>query len=224
MILGGLFKKIVVANYLAEKIVDPVFARPDLYGAWDAVAAVYAYAIQIYCDFSAYSDMAIGFCLLLGFHIPLNFDAPYLAGSIQNDSGGAGIFPCRLSCAIIFISWRVALRRSLQSHQSDGDFPAGRTLAWRGLDLRHLGGLHGFYLVVERLGGIIARRGWSSSGGAAAAIPWDWPSGTWFAFPGCFSAARVSATPRRCCRPWRVMGSRRNAPGVLSWRRLRAGI
>jgi alginate O-acetyltransferase complex protein AlgI len=80
LILGGLFKKIVIANFLAERIVDPVFARPDLYGAWDSLFAVYGYAIQIYCDFSAYSDMAIGFCLLMGFHIPLNFNAPLPVG------------------------------------------------------------------------------------------------------------------------------------------------
>lgn len=83
LILGGLFKKIVIANALAEHIVDPVFARPELYGAVDTLFAVYGYAVQIYCDFSAYSDIAIGLCLLMGFHIPLNFDAPYLADSIQ---------------------------------------------------------------------------------------------------------------------------------------------
>lgn len=84
LILGGLFKKIVIANALASLIVDPVFGNPQLYGAWDTLFAVYAYAIQIYCDFSAYSDIAIGICLLMGITLPLNFDAPYLAGSIQS--------------------------------------------------------------------------------------------------------------------------------------------
>jgi len=83
LILGGLFKKIVIANYLAAHIVDPVFSYPDNYAGLDVLFAVYGYAIQIYCDFSAYSDIAIGVGLLLGFHIPINFNAPYLASSIQ---------------------------------------------------------------------------------------------------------------------------------------------
>lgn len=84
LILSGLFKKIVVANYLAQHIVDPVFAHPGAYGALDNLFAIYAYAIQIYCDFSAYSDIAIGLALLLGLHFPLNFNAPYFADSIQD--------------------------------------------------------------------------------------------------------------------------------------------
>ena len=83
LILMGLFKKMVIANTLATAIVDPVFAHPAAYGAADTLLAIYAYAMQIYCDFSAYSDMAIGFCLLLGFDIMLNFNAPYFAQSLQ---------------------------------------------------------------------------------------------------------------------------------------------
>lgn len=83
LILMGLFKKMVVANTLSTAIVDPVFAQPSAYGAPDILFAIYAYAVQIYCDFSAYSDMAIGFCLLLGFDIMLNFNAPYFAQSLQ---------------------------------------------------------------------------------------------------------------------------------------------
>jgi len=77
LILGGLFKKVVVANYLATDLVDPVFAAPTAQGGPDLLFAVYGYAIQIYCDFSAYSDMAIGFAALLGFRFPRNFDQPY---------------------------------------------------------------------------------------------------------------------------------------------------
>lgn len=84
LILCGLFKKVVVANYLAEQIVDPVFAYPAAYSALDNLFAIYGYAIQIYCDFSAYSDIAIGIALLMGFHFPLNFNAPYFAVSIQD--------------------------------------------------------------------------------------------------------------------------------------------
>ena len=76
LILGGLFKKTVIANTLASVIVDPVFAHPGAHGALDVLLAVYGYAFQIYCDFSAYSDIAIGLGLLLGLELPLNFNAP----------------------------------------------------------------------------------------------------------------------------------------------------
>jgi D-alanyl-lipoteichoic acid acyltransferase DltB (MBOAT superfamily) len=84
LILIGLFKKTVVANWLASRLADPVFNWPELYGGPDIVLAVYAYAVQIYCDFSAYSDIAIGTALLLGFHFPANFNAPYFATTLQD--------------------------------------------------------------------------------------------------------------------------------------------
>lgn len=84
LIAWGLFKKTVIASELAAGIVDPVFFDPTAYGALDLLAAVYAYAVQIYCDFSAYSDMAIGFAALLGYRFPRNFDQPYRAASLQD--------------------------------------------------------------------------------------------------------------------------------------------
>ena len=83
LILGGLFKKVVVANGLAKHLADVVFTNPDAYGAVDALLGVYGYTIQIYCDFSAYSDIAIGIALLLGFSFPVNFNAPYISTSLQ---------------------------------------------------------------------------------------------------------------------------------------------
>ncbi|MBV8889563.1 MAG: MBOAT family protein [Alphaproteobacteria bacterium] len=77
LILQGLFKKVVIANYLATGLVDPVFAAPTSYGGPDLLLAVYAYAVQIYCDFSAYTDMAIALAALLGFRFPRNFNQPY---------------------------------------------------------------------------------------------------------------------------------------------------
>jgi D-alanyl-lipoteichoic acid acyltransferase DltB (MBOAT superfamily) len=83
LILGGLFKKMVVANWLAGHLADPVFALTEAYGGLDTLLGIYAYALQIYCDFSAYSDIAIGCALLLGFHFPVNFHAPYFAVTLQ---------------------------------------------------------------------------------------------------------------------------------------------
>jgi D-alanyl-lipoteichoic acid acyltransferase DltB (MBOAT superfamily) len=83
LILGGLVKKVVLANYLATKLVDPVFFDPSSFGTLDLVLAAYGYAAQIYCDFSAYSDMAIGLAALLGYRFPRNFDQPYRAERLR---------------------------------------------------------------------------------------------------------------------------------------------
>ena len=83
LIVWGLFKKTVIASELAVRLVDPVFFDPSAYSALDVAAAVYGYAVQIYCDFSAYSDMAIGIAALLGYSFPRNFDQPYRAHSMQ---------------------------------------------------------------------------------------------------------------------------------------------
>ncbi len=84
LICGGLLKKVLLADLLATRLVDPVFGAPLLHSRLDVVVAVYAYAVQIYCDFSAYSDMAIGIALLLGFQFPQNFDRPYTAVTLQD--------------------------------------------------------------------------------------------------------------------------------------------
>ena len=84
LIAGGLFKKIVIADYLATSIVDPVFDVPGQHTSLEVVVAFVAYSVQIYADFSAYTDIAIGLALLLGFRFPQNFDRPYAAASLQD--------------------------------------------------------------------------------------------------------------------------------------------
>ena len=84
LIAAGLFKKVVVANTLATSLVDPVFASPQNFSAMEVLAGIYAYAVQIFADFSGYTDMAIGLALLLGFRFPQNFDRPYTATSLQD--------------------------------------------------------------------------------------------------------------------------------------------
>ena len=79
----GLFKKVFIADQLAQ-FVDTVFAHPELYDAVTHRWAVLAYAAQIYCDFSGYSDMAIGCAKWFGFTLPRNFNLPYLAASITD--------------------------------------------------------------------------------------------------------------------------------------------
>jgi len=82
LIMGGFIKKAVISDYISVNFVDRVFDDPQLYSGFDNLMAVYGYAIQIYCDFSGYSDMAIGISLLLGFRLPLNFNSPYVSLSI----------------------------------------------------------------------------------------------------------------------------------------------
>ena len=84
LIVGGLFKKMVISAFLASQIVDPVFGAPNTHGGLEVLVAIYAYAIVIYADFSAYSDIAIGVALLLGFEFPANFDRPYTAVSLRD--------------------------------------------------------------------------------------------------------------------------------------------
>ena len=84
LIATGLFKKVVIADYLAAHITDQVFAVPGSHSSAEILVATYAYAVQIYADFSGYTDMAIGLALLLGFVFPQNFDSPYAAVSLQD--------------------------------------------------------------------------------------------------------------------------------------------
>jgi alginate O-acetyltransferase complex protein AlgI len=83
LIVVGLFKKVVIANTLATLLVDDVFANPAAMSASQVLLGIYGYAAQIYCDFSGYTDIAIGCALLLGYRFPLNFDSPYTSASPQ---------------------------------------------------------------------------------------------------------------------------------------------
>lgn len=82
LIMGGLLKKAVISDYISVNFVDRVFEFPDNYSAFENLLAVYGYTLQIYCDFSGYSDIAIGLALLMGFKLPPNFRTPYKSTSI----------------------------------------------------------------------------------------------------------------------------------------------
>ena len=82
LILCGLLKKCVISDYISLNFVDRVFDAPLLYTGVENLLAVYGYTLQIYCDFSGYSDMAIGLALLLGYRFNLNFDSPYQSATI----------------------------------------------------------------------------------------------------------------------------------------------
>jgi D-alanyl-lipoteichoic acid acyltransferase DltB (MBOAT superfamily) len=151
LIATGLFKKVVIANYLASSIVDQVFAAPGQHSSLEILIAVYAYAVQIYADFSGYTDIAIGIALLLGFTFPQNFDSPYAAVSVQD----------------FWRRWHMTLSRWLRDYVYIplGGNRRGTVLTYRNLMLTMLigglwhgaawtfvvwGGLHGIALAGER--------------------------------------------------------------------------
>ncbi|HXT38375.1 MAG TPA: MBOAT family protein [Chloroflexota bacterium] len=151
LISGGLMKKVLLADPIATQLVDPVFGSPLLHSRIDVIVAMYAYAVQIYCDFSAYSDMAIGLALLLGFQFPQNFNRPYAAITLQD----------------FWRRWHMSLSRWLRDYLyiSLGGNRKGRGRTYINLMVTMLlgglwhgaawkfafwGGLHGTGLAVER--------------------------------------------------------------------------
>jgi len=168
LIATGLFKKVVIANYLASSIVDQVFAAPGQHSSLEILIAVYAYAVQIYADFSGYTDIAIGIALLLGFSFPQNFDSPYAAVSVQD----------------FWRRWHMTLSRWLRDYVYIplGGNRRGSVATYRNLMLTMLigglwhgaawtfvvwGGLHGAALAGERW--------WRERRGAAAPRATGWP-------------------------------------------------
>ena len=83
-IISGLFKKAVISDYISVNFVERIFDNPALSSGVENLFGIYGYALQIYCDFSGYSDMAIGIALLLGFQFPLNFRSPYKSQSVTD--------------------------------------------------------------------------------------------------------------------------------------------
>lgn len=79
LVLAGLAKKMILADTLARHIVRPYFDEPSRFGTLDTVLAVWAANFQVYCDFSGYSDVAIGAALLFGFQLPVNFRRPFIS-------------------------------------------------------------------------------------------------------------------------------------------------
>ncbi len=151
LIGGGLIKKVVIADLLATRLVDPVFATPGQHSSLEVLVAIYGYAVQIYCDFSAYTEMAIGLALLLGFTFPDNFNRPYTATSLQD----------------FWRRWHMTLSRWLRDYLyiSLGGNRKGVRKTYRNLALTMIlgglwhgaawtfviwGGIHGTGLAVER--------------------------------------------------------------------------
>ena len=152
LILTGLFKKAIVSDYISLNFVDRIFDDPALYSGFECLMGIYGYALQIYCDFSGYSDMAIGIALLLGFRFPKNFDAPYKSATITE----------------FWRRWHISLSTWLRDYLyiSLGGNRKGRIRTygnllltmllgglWHGAAVRFIlwGGLHGAALALHKL-------------------------------------------------------------------------
>jgi D-alanyl-lipoteichoic acid acyltransferase DltB (MBOAT superfamily) len=171
LIAFGFAKKMVFADSLAV-IADSVFDHPAGAGFWNTLLAIYAFALQIYCDFSGYTDIAIGCALLLGIRFPQNFNYPYIAQSIQD----------------FWRRWHMTLSRWLRDYLyislGGNRGSAARTLVnlmitmllgglWHGASWNFViwGGLHGMYLVIERVG-LSRWQLWQSPSRAMALVRW----------------------------------------------------
>ena len=159
MISKGLIKKIVISNFIAINLVDRVFDTPSIYSGFENLLAIYGYGLQIYCDFSGYTDIAIGVALILGFRLPVNFNSPYKAKSITD----------------FWKRWHISLSQWLRDYLyiSLGGNRKGKIRTyfnlmitmllgglWHGASLRFViwGGLHGIGLVINRIWDSIFRK------------------------------------------------------------------
>lgn len=152
LILGGLVKKVVISDYISTNFVDRVFESPLKYSGFENLMGSYGYTIQIYCDFSAYSDIAIGLALLLGFSLPVNFNQPYLSTNITD----------------FWRRWHISLSSWLRDYlyiplggNRKGKFRTYLNLfitmllggLWHGASLKFIiwGGLHGIALAIHKV-------------------------------------------------------------------------
>jgi D-alanyl-lipoteichoic acid acyltransferase DltB (MBOAT superfamily) len=152
MISKGLIKKILISNFIAINLVDRVFDAPAIYSGFENLMAIYGYGLQIYCDFSGYTDIAIGVALILGFRLPINFNSPYKAKNIAD----------------FWKRWHISLSQWLRDYLyiSLGGNRKGKIRTylnlmitmllgglWHGASLRFIiwGGLHGIGLVINKL-------------------------------------------------------------------------
>ena len=152
MISKGLIKKIIISNFIALNLVDRVFDAPSIYSGFENLLAIYGYGLQIYCDFSGYTDIAIGVALILGFRLPVNFNSPYKAASITD----------------FWKRWHISLSQWLRDYLyiSMGGNRKGKIRTyfnlmitmllgglWHGASLKFIiwGGLHGIGLIINRI-------------------------------------------------------------------------
>ena len=152
LILKGLVKKMFVSVYISVNFFDRIFNSPDTFTGMENLLATYGYTMQIYCDFSGYTDIAIAVSLLFGFHLPMNFNSPYKAVTITDFWHRWHISLSTWLRDYIYIplggNRKGKLRQylNLMTTMLVGGF-------WHGADIKFVfwGGMHGLLLVVDKL-------------------------------------------------------------------------
>jgi D-alanyl-lipoteichoic acid acyltransferase DltB (MBOAT superfamily) len=152
LIMKGLIKKIIISDFIAVNFVDRIFDLPTAHSGFENLMAIYGYGLQIYCDFSGYTDIAIGLGLILGFRLPLNFNSPYKAVNVAD----------------FWKRWHISLSRWLKDYlyiplggNRKGKFRTIINLMitmllgglWHGASMRFVvwGGLHGIALAFNKI-------------------------------------------------------------------------
>lgn len=152
LIAKGLIKKVIISDFIAVNFIDRVFDAPSMYSGFENLMAIYGYGLQIYCDFSGYTDIAIGLGLIFGFRLPVNFNSPYKAEGVSD----------------FWKRWHISLSRWLKDYlyiplggNRKGRFRTYINLMitmllgglWHGADIRFIiwGFLHGAGLVFNRI-------------------------------------------------------------------------
>jgi len=152
LIMSGLFKKIVIADFIGLNFVDRVFGEPTRYTGVENLLASYAYTLQLYCDFSGYTDIAIGVALLLGFNIMDNFNAPFKAKSIADFWRRWHISLSSWLLDYLFAPLQMKLRNLRIYGNAIALFITFFVIGfWHGASWTFIlfGSLHGFYMVVS---------------------------------------------------------------------------
>jgi alginate O-acetyltransferase complex protein AlgI len=170
LILAGLFKKVIISNTLATRLVEPVFASPSDFHRGDVLLAIYGYAAEIYCDFSGYTDIATGCAMLLGYRFPRNFNAPYTATDPQEFWQRWHISLSTWLRDYLYIPLGGSRRGTLRTYTN---LMLTMLLGglWHGASWTFVmwGGLQGSYLVVHRLWSQ-----WPSASRLRSSAWWPW--------------------------------------------------
>ena len=164
-IINGLAKKIIMSDYLAVNLIDRVFDNPLLFSGFENLFALFAYSLQVYADFSGYTDIAIGVAMLMGFYLPMNFNSPYKSKNPQE----------------FWRRWHMSLGRWLKSYLY---IPLGGNRTIFGFKVKKLWAANFNSFITQVLGGLWHGASWNfvlwgAINGAGMIIEKIWRETNW---------------------------------------------
>ena len=164
-IINGLAKKIIMSDYLAVNLIDRVFDNPLLFSGFENLFALFAYSLQVYADFSGYTDIAIGVAMLMGFYLPMNFNSPYKSKNPQE----------------FWRRWHMSLGRWLKSYLY---IPLGGNRTILGFKVKKLWAANFNSFITQVLGGLWHGASWNfvlwgAINGAGMIVEKIWRGASW---------------------------------------------